>query len=268
MHKCVINISTKRNDDNNDAHQLWERNLETVVCAMGNEEAKEKFSEIQGFWCLRKPIFFSPCNFSFLHLFGLRSVIYGMTKNKKSFENSFWLHKKNLSRWFHIHVWISATHCRREGLLLIRMCSLSASFSYPQFLSCMPLKCRNFRATSRLFFPSPTSLGQGMPRREEVTRKCSKAECNRKLFIFLQSERDSNQTNSSLRTIPSNSSSPKGFSPENVSRVPSMHKGIKCWIAFPLLRSQTKECSARRRRQPAKTLSSSSSRGEFSNESK
>lgn len=212
MHKCVINISTKRNDDNNDAHQLWERNLETVVCAMGNEEAKEKFSEIQGFWCLRKPIFFSPCNFSFLHLFGLRSVIYGMTKNKKSFENSFWLHKKNLSRWFHIHVWISATHCRREGLLLIRMCSLSASFSYPQFLSCMPLKCRNFRATSRLFFSLPDVVG---PRNAAERRSHQKVKqsgvqqlMQQKLFIFLQSERDSNQTNSSLRTIPSNSSSP------------------------------------------------------------
>lgn len=83
MHKCVINISTKRNDDNNDAHQLWERNLETVVCAMGNEEAKEKFSEIQGFWCLRKPIFFRLAIFhSYIFSVSVRSfTVWQRTKS-------------------------------------------------------------------------------------------------------------------------------------------------------------------------------------------
>lgn len=178
MHKCVINISTKRNDDNNDAHQLWERNLETVVCAMGNEEAKEKFSEIQGFWCLRKPIFFRLAIFhSYIFSVSVRSfTVWQRTKSLLKILSGY---IRRIFRDDFTFMYEYQPHIADERGCFLFEC---VPFLLPSVIRNSYHACRwnveIFEQPLASFFPSPTSLGQGMPRREEVTRKWSKAECN------------------------------------------------------------------------------------------
>lgn len=86
MHKCIINNSTKRktanDNDDNDAHQLWERNL-GIPSPNGGRKKNSPKLKIFCFQELFRFVIFHSYSFFFFPSFSILSlVIYGMTKDK------------------------------------------------------------------------------------------------------------------------------------------------------------------------------------------
>lgn len=90
--KCINASLIIRQNDEDDAHQLWERNAGKFFSKKRRAKAK-RFSEIWSFLC------FFLCrgfrNFSFLHFSSPEKHLWSYDKGQKPFKNSFWLHKKN-----------------------------------------------------------------------------------------------------------------------------------------------------------------------------